>query len=252
MGRWSTRTFSAHEQMDEPAVDPRLLERALRFIRRINSLLGYTRATLQHLDRLTDEWHSQGSGGASSERRDRPLRILDVATGTADVPEAIVRWAAKRGINVEVVGLDLHAHTLAYAKQIANPIIGLVRGDALQLPFDDGAFDVVMTSMFLHHLPDDLAGRVLAEMARVASLGVIAADLERSPVALAWITLFTLFADPLVKHDARISVRQAFTMAEMDALAKRSGLGWARVHEHFAYRFVLAGRKPATAEAPAC
>src|SRR5262245_3917992 len=68
------------EWMDAPGVDPRTLQDSLRFIRRVNSLLGYTRATIGHLKRFSREW-----------KKDEPIRILDVATGSADIPRAIRR-----------------------------------------------------------------------------------------------------------------------------------------------------------------
>ncbi|HEX8324765.1 MAG TPA: methyltransferase domain-containing protein [Tepidisphaeraceae bacterium] len=224
------RRLAVAEQMDEPAVDPATLGQALRFIRRINRALGYTRNTVRHLDRLTRDL-PEG----------RPLRVLDVATGSADVPVAVRRWAKRRGRRVSVVGLDLHAATLAYAADYAGPAVPLVRGDALALPFADGAFDVVMTSMFLHHLPDAMAAGVLREMSRVASHGLIAADLLRHRRAYRWIWLMTLLSKPMLRHDARVSVKQAFTMKEADALRQAAGLSEARVYRHFAHRFVIAG-----------
>ena len=218
--------------MDAADVDAASLRRALVFIRRINTWLGYTRATLRHLDRL-----------AASVPADRPLTVLDVATGSADVPIAIRAWAKRRRREVTVIGLDLHARTLEIAAEGAGPELPVVRGDALALPFADGSVDVAMTSMFLHHLPTELAVSALREMNRVARVGVIAADLVRDRRAYGWITLFTLLSPPMVRHDARVSVKQAFTLAEADGLRRSAGLDYAVVHRHFGHRFVLSGRK---------
>ncbi|MDB5327299.1 MAG: Methyltransferase type 11 [Phycisphaerales bacterium] len=223
------RRLAVAEQMDAADVNAAELDEALRFIRRINHWLGYTRSTVGHLDRLT-----------ATLPKDQVLRVLDVATGSADVPRAIHAWARKRGLPVEVIGLDLHAETLRSAAANA-PGVPLVRGDALALPFAAGAFDVAMTSMFLHHLPDDLATAVLREMNRVASHGVIAADLIRHRRAYRWISLFTAFSKPMLRHDARVSVRQAFTLAEAERLRDSAGLSNARVFKHFGHRFVIAG-----------
>jgi hypothetical protein len=80
-------------------------------------------------------------------------------------------------------------------------------------------------------------------MARVARRGVIAADLLRHRRAYAWITLFTAFAGPMVRHDARASVAQAFTKGEVLRLRERAGIGFADYHRHFGHRFVLAGER---------
>jgi len=226
------RRLEEAEHMDAVGVDAARLVRALKFIRRINALLGYTRATIGHLDRLTRALPTT-----------RPITILDVATGSADVPQAILRWAKRRGRSVSITGLDLHAQTLDFARTQIDGRVPLVRGDALALPFGDGSFDVVMTSMFLHHLPTPLAVSVMREMDRVASRVVIVADLLRKRRAYQWISLFTCLSDPMVRHDARVSVRQSFTLDEAAALVRDAGLDYLRVHREMAHRFVVSGSK---------
>jgi SAM-dependent methyltransferase len=119
----------------------------------------------------------------------------------------------------------------------------------MDLPFADGSFDYALTHMFLHHLEEDQVVRVLREMNRVSRRGIIAADLVRDQRAYFWIHLFTLGANPIVKHDAPVSVAQAFTRKEIIELRNVAGLSWADYHAHFGHRFVLAGRKPAARRA---
>ena len=222
------------ELMDAPDADPALVGKSLRFLRRVNRLLGYTRSTLHHLERFSHAW-----------KPDEPVRILDVATGSADLPRAILGWADRRGFrDVRVVGLDLHATTAAAAlAQNPDPRIEIVRGNALQLPFADDSFDYVTTSLFLHHLDDDDVARAIGEMSRVARRGIIAGDLIRRRRAYLWIKLFTLFANPIVKNDGPASVAQAFTRDEILSLRDRAGATFADYFEHAGHRFVLAGEK---------
>lgn len=230
-----------HEWMDQGDVDPAALDHSLRFIRRINSLLGYSRATLSHLRRFSRAW-------APGQR----IALLDIATGSADIPLALARWAAHRGLDLQIVGLDRHPITANFAQRAIRtvsrnshrPPIQLIRADALSLPFADNSFDYVMTNMFLHHLDDADVVRVLREMDRVARCGIIVADLLRHRRALAWITLFTCLASPMLRHDATVSVQQSFTLPEILALRDRAGVDYARSFRHFGHRFVLAGEKP--------
>jgi ubiquinone/menaquinone biosynthesis C-methylase UbiE len=228
--------------MDRPGVDEGDLRRSLTFIRRINRFLGYTHSTLSHIRRFSKSWPARAA-----------IRILDVASGSADVPQAIVRWARRAGHDVQVVALDLHAHTAAIARDetLSEPHIAVVRGNALDLPFADASFDIVLTSMFLHHLDEAEVTRVLAEMNRVASQGILAADLIRDPRAYRWITLFTMFSKPILKHDARVSVAQAFSRAEIERLRDQAGAGYTKYHKHFGHRFVLAGEKRKVSKASA-
>ena len=74
--------------------------------------------------------------------------------------------------------------------------------------------------------------------------GIVVADLLRHRRAYAWITLFTLASRPIIKHDGRASVAQAFTKPEVLRLRERAGVPWAAYYRHFGHRFVLAGEKP--------
>jgi len=218
--------------MDAPDADPVMLHKSLAYIRRINSLLGYTRATLHHLETLSRSWNAGET-----------IRIVDLATGSADIPRAILRWAQRRRFDVHMVGVDLHPKTAAEAAELRDSKLRVVRADVLDLPFADGSFDYAITNMFLHHLDDAQVVTVLKNMARVARRGVIVADILRNRRAYAWIVLLTLLANPMVRHDARISVAQAFSPAEVMEIRDAAGLNFTAYHRHFGHRFVLAGEK---------
>jgi hypothetical protein len=102
--------------------------------------------------------------------------------------------------------------------------------------------------MFIHHLSEADVVAVLKEMNRVARRGIIVSDLLRHKRAYAWITLFTLFANPMVVHDARVSVAQAFTKAEILELCRAAGLDYVQYRRHFGHRFVISGEKSNPAE----
>jgi ubiquinone/menaquinone biosynthesis C-methylase UbiE len=230
-----TTRLREDEWMDAPQVEPAKLDRSLHFIRHVNTLLGYNRATIGHFQRISRRWSPTAQ-----------ISILDVATGSADIPRAILRWARDGGFNVRIVGLDRHpvtAHIAREESRLADMPIPVVRGDALDLPFADGSFDYVITSMFLHHLDDADVVRVLREMDRVAKRGILWADLLRHRRAYLWISLFTALANPMVKHDARVSVAQAFTREEVISLRDRAGISYAQYTAHFGHRFVLSGEK---------
>lgn len=211
--------------MDEPDVPEADLLAALGYIRRVNRWLGYTRATRQRLRPLLET--ADG------------LTVLDVATGSGDVPDDLRRHFPR----IRVIGLDLHPVTIRHARR-SVPGCAWVRGDACGLPFDDRSVDYVLTSLFLHHLPEEQIVAMMSEMWRVARRGVLAADLLRSRRALVWITLLTLTASPLVRHDARASVRAALTAEEALTLAHRAGWHAPQLRRHFAHRFTLLATRP--------
>jgi len=227
------RRIRGHEFLDEDDVDPRELERALGFIRKINSTLGYTRSVLHHLKRFSKSW-----------KPGQRIDIIDLATGSADIPRAILRWAMANNFDLHIVAVDRHPHTArTAASQSHDPRLQIVQADVFALPFADQSFDYAMTAMFLHHLDEEGIVSVLKSMDRLARRGIIAADLLRHRRAYLWIKLFTMFTSPMIRHDATVSVAQALTGPEVLAIRDRAGLSYATLHRHFGHRFVLAGEK---------
>jgi ubiquinone/menaquinone biosynthesis C-methylase UbiE len=224
----------SEEFMDRPDIEPQFIQKSLRFIRTVNRMLGYTRATISHLDAFSRSW-TPGE----------MITILDVATGSADIPLAISRWARRKNFDVQIVGLDRHALTAgqAYERSRGDSKISIIRGDALGLPFDSGSFDYAITNMFIHHLDEADVVQVMREMDRVARRGIIVADLIRDRRAYAWVSFFTLLANRRLRHDARVSVAQAFSESEMLHLRDQAKVGYTRYSRHFAHRFVLSGQK---------
>ena len=221
------------EWIDAPDADPDELRRSLAYIRRINQWLEYPTVTLDHLERFSKSWNAG-----------EKIRILDIATGSADIPRAILKWADEKKLNLEIVAIDLQPTILKLAEEEGHdPRLKLMRADAMNLPFADGSFDYTHTAMFLHHLDEPQVVQVLREMNRVAGRGILASDLLRTDRSYAWIVLFTLFATPMVKHDGRVSVAQSFTRDEILKLRREARIEYAEYHSHFAHRFALAGEK---------
>lgn len=207
------------EMMDDPGVEPRDLDRSLRYIRSVNRFLGGRSALLSHLRRWSASWATGES-----------VTLLDIATGSADLPLASVRWALSEGIDLRVTAIDAHEKTLALAREHVDrfpalaPSIELVRCDAFTLldRFGPESFDYVHAGLFLHHLSDLRVQTMLRIMERLARRGVIWNDLVRSNLARVGIRLLTLGGPPIVRHDARVSVAAGFTKHEALDLARRA------------------------------
>lgn len=221
------------EWMDRPDVDPFELRNSLRFIRRINRFLGYTRSIVGHFDRLSRTW-----------RRGERIDVIDIGTGSADIPLALLGWAGRRGIDLRIVAVDLHPVTVrAAAGAAGHPRLRVVQADAFELPFEPLSFDYALSAMFLHHLDGAEMVRLLKVMDGLARRGLVLADLLRHRRAYAWIRLLTLGCSPMIRHDAAASVAQALTRAEVLNLRSAAGVDYLRYHRHFGHRFVLAGQR---------
>lgn len=214
--------------MDAPDQDTSDLDHALEAIRGVNRWLGGTRVVLIHLRRML---RRSGSG---------TRRVLDVATGSADIPLVLARTFPQ----LEIVATDAHPQTLELARHHVgdHPRIRVEPADALALPYSDGAFDFALCSTALHHFEPPDAVQVLRELVRVASRGVIVNDLHRS--SLNWLGARLLAAtvwrhNRVTRHDGPLSVRRSYTPPEMAALAQAAGIRRARVYTHFPFRLAL-------------
>jgi hypothetical protein len=222
------------ELMDDPAVDRDELNRSLRFIRLINHRLGGTAVAMLHLRRWAKTW--QGN---------ETIRIIDLGTGSADIPIAIAHWAERNGLRVHITAIDLHEKTLEEARLCIGdrPNIELRRADALRLmdDFEPGSFDYAHAGMFLHHLEDIDVVTVLRIMDRLTTRGLIWNDLVRSAFTRAAVRVAVPpgIVPPIARHDARVSFDAAFTKAEAITLAKRAGLANIAYRRHLLYRFTL-------------
>lgn len=156
--------------------------------------------------------------------RGEALRVLDVGAASGDMGEALRR----RFPRARVVALDRLARNLGAAE---GP---KVVADAFRLPFGPRTFDVVMANLFLHHFEEEAAVRLLEEMARVAGRAVVVLDLWRHRVAKGFLpaTRGLCRWHELTVADGVRSVEAGFVAAELGALARRAGLGAARVRRH--------------------
>lgn len=220
------------EWLDDPASIPSDLPGNLQDIRRLNRWLGETAIVLRYLERLLP------APSAS---------LLDVATGSGDIPLQALAWAATSGVQLAATGLDSSREVLAEARAHCAGAVTFVVGDACRLPFEANTFDVVTSSLALHHFDPDDAIRALAEMWRVARVAVLVVDLVRSYPAYAgtWLATRLVARNRITRHDGPLSVLRAYTPLESLELARAAGLANARVATHAPFRQALVAVKPA-------
>lgn len=230
----STR-LEADEWMDDFSITDERLTRALEDLRWTNRLLGGHTATDAVLDPLL-------------QRRDE-VRLLDLGCGSGDHLVRLVRRGARLDCTVRGVGIDLNPVTVGHARahlnrRLSPALRSQVRaevGNALALPYDEGAFDVVHAALFLHHFHGEEAVQLLNEMQRIGRLGVLVNDLHRHLLAYLgiWTLSRALRMAPMVQHDGPMSVRRGFRRTELEALAAEAGLPSPSIHWRWAFRWTL-------------
>lgn len=190
------RRVETHELLDEHDAPAEDMERSLRDLRRINEYCGGMRIYRRLL------------------RHFEPRSILDVGTGTSDNLEAIEHVPLR-------IGLDFKIDHLLYLRDGSR--VRRVVGDAKQLPFRDGAVDVVTSAHFFHHFSPDENVEILRESLRVAKDGVAVNDTRRHFAPLLFVLLlgWLRLVGRITRFDAPASVRQGYTVDEARAIAER-------------------------------
>jgi ubiquinone/menaquinone biosynthesis C-methylase UbiE len=165
--------------------------------------------------------------------------------GAGDVLGSLRRSVCRRGISLTGVALDFHPEAARMARERRELA---VQADAFRLPFLDDAVDVVVASQLLHHFARSAAVSLIAEMDRVARVGVVIADLRRSRAAAwgIWIAAHALRFHPISRADGVVSVRRGFTADEIQSLCLEAGFRatvrrrpgarvvayWSKMHAH--------------------
>jgi SAM-dependent methyltransferase len=168
----------------------------LRSLQTVNRwLLGY-RPTLAWLERLP-----RGLG--------EPTHIVDVGCGGGDLLRQIASWAKKRGIPVQLTGIDLNPYAPRAAAESTPPgfEIEWITGNAMSFR-PEKKIDIVVSSLTAHHLEDEEVVAMLRWMEATARKGWFINDLERAEWS------YRLFGwvrwHPIVRHDGPVSFRRAF------------------------------------------
>lgn len=230
--RWALRS---RELMDDPAADPGAVIASLKDVAQANRLFGGVAAALQRLD----EFFRREPPGAV-------LTLLDVGTGLGDIPRAAARRAAASGRRLRLLGIE---RSRAAARAASGGDLAAILADGSALPLRRRAVDLVLCSQVLHHTRGATQIKLLAELDRVARLGVVVADIRRSALAAAgiWVAASLLRFHPASRRDGVISVLRGFTPAELARVCAAAGLR-ASVRRHAGYR-VTAAWEPAGASA---
>jgi 2-polyprenyl-3-methyl-5-hydroxy-6-metoxy-1,4-benzoquinol methylase len=203
---------TAAEWMDDAAATEAEFASALHDLARINRLSLAYRPTLRWLDRLV------ARTGAQS------LSVLDVGAGGGDMLRAIAGWGARRGVAVQLTGLDRSPWAARTAAAAGTPGEFLTT-DLFAL---DPArrFDVVLCSLFAHHLGDAELVRFFRWIEARARCGWLVSDLHRHwlPWGFVWGAVRALRMDPMVVHDSTVSIARGFIRADWQRLLAKAGI----------------------------
>lgn len=217
----------AEELMDADDLPADVYAAVVGDLARVNVVTMAARPTLRFLSR-------------AARGTDR-LRILDVGFGDGDMLRRIARWAAKRRLPVELVGVDLNPRSEAAARAHTPPELPIrwITGDYATLA--GGGWDVILSSLVAHHMTQDQLVAFLRFMEAEAARGWLVNDLHRHRFAHAGFPLLARIArwHPIVRHDGTLSIARAYRPGEWPPLLAEAGIAHARVFRAFPFRLCV-------------
>lgn len=201
------------EWMDEPC-SYEDLRACLRDLEQVNRVVGTYPPTLRWLRQFADQ-------------KNKTLHIVDVGSGGGDMLRRVETWARKNSVPVKLTGIDLNPYAARVAREfeIKPSEIEWVTGDAFSYE-PEAPIDIVISSLFTHHLPDEAIVRFVAWMEHVAVRGWFINDLHRQRMpyygfsALAGLMRWHRF----VRHDGPISIRRSFSHDDWRRYTATAGL----------------------------
>ncbi|WP_374652500.1 methyltransferase domain-containing protein [Dongia sp.] len=216
------------ELMDTEPVNAEDFAICLRDLATVNKLTLAQRPTFSWLNRVAETWP-----------KGRTLSILDVGFGQGDMLRAIWRWAQRRGIAVQLAGIDLNPLSEVAARQAtpADMPVQFTTGDIFSLSPGD-RFDVIISSLVTHHMSDAQIVDFLRLMDRQAVCGWFVNDLHRHPLPY---HLFRLWAATagwhrFVRHDGPVSILRSFRRADWERYIGLAGVE-ADIVWHMPFRY---------------
>ncbi len=219
------RSFDAAvlEMMDRDHPPTAELERDLERIRQLNRWFGSYRLVSSFIRR----WIKPAD----------KLRVVDLATGSGDIPRLIVDYARTISASVEIDAVDRQPATLEIARRLSSDYPEISYREANILDWNSvAAYDITLCTLALHHFSNEDAVRLLRRCREISKRFVMVSDLRRSFSLIPGVYLLTalIFREPMTRYDARLSTLRAFSFSEMRDLATRAG--W-QSFSHKKFRF---------------
>jgi SAM-dependent methyltransferase len=209
------------EMMDRSQPVSKELEIDLRNLEKLNRYFGSYSLIRFFLRR----WFSRG----------KSVKLLDLCTGSGDIPRFIVDWCRSNDVPIQITAVDQQPATLELARRRSEsyPEITFVGANVLDF-VPSAPVDLVFCSLALHHFSEEEAILMIRQTGAMTSGNVLFSDLERSDFGIAGIYALTtlIFREPMTRFDGRLSMRRAFSFGEMENLAQAAG--WRRFgHRRF-------------------
>lgn len=201
------------EIMDDFTLSSNELIKTLNTIASINKLLGGNAITLNGVKRLL-----------TTQPKSKKYSIVDLGCGNGDMLRQLAIWGKKNGYKLTLYGIDANITTLTHAKELS---INYSEIEFLQLNVFEEAlytrqFDIVLSTLFLHHFTDEEINILLKKLERITRIGMVINDLQRSKLSyLLFYIIASILNNNMVKTDGLISILRGFKVEDLKAYSTK-------------------------------
>ncbi|MEO0527467.1 MAG: methyltransferase domain-containing protein [Bacteroidota bacterium] len=218
------------ELMDDPNVDIHDLRETLKDINLSNKMLGGNRITVKEVGKFMNEYPKA------------LYTIMDMGCGDGSMLREIAHFCRKNGQKVRLVGIDLSEKAIQIGKDTSSayPEIHFQQQDILQLSSTDFNCDILLCTLTMHHFNDNQIPIFLKQFVKLAGVGIIINDLERSKWACYLFKLFRaiFIKSKIAKYDGLISIKSGFKKRELMHFAQTLPKVQHMIQWKWAFRYV--------------
>lgn len=204
------------ELMDDFSMKGELLRDTLDKLGKINKWLGGNHVTLDGIKKLL-----------KNQSKDKLITIIDLGCGHGEILRLIGDYGRQEGYKFKLIGIDANQDAIDYAIELSQDYEELTfeNIDIFSEEFHDLDYDVVLSTLFLHHLNQNEIYNLLKIITSKAKLGIVVNDLHRNKVAYGLFKLLGLvISNHMIVQDGLTSILRAFKRDELENISKQLNL----------------------------
>ncbi|MGB5943383.1 MAG: methyltransferase domain-containing protein [Leeuwenhoekiella sp.] len=218
------------ELMDNPDLDAKILRAALDEVTLVNQRLGGYSVTLEGLHRL---FKAVPKG---------EYTILDMGCGDGAMLRKMAAYCRKRRILAQFIGIDLNPKSLEIAREKSTEFSEITYRcqDIMTVRPADFECDIVTSTLTMHHFTDVQILQFMLHFEKLATIGIVINDLQRSRMALRLFRVFSriFMKTKIARHDGKVSIQRAFTEKELRTYSEQLGFKKYTIEWRWAFRYL--------------
>lgn len=220
------------EIMDDLQCSGEVVNQTLRELETINQWLGGNAVTLSGLNQLLGK-----------KKYSSAITIADIGCGGGDMLKEIASWGTSNNLSLTLIGIDANPNIIEFAKVNTKHIneINYFTQNILSADFKTQKFDIVVSSLFMHHFSNEELITMLHQLKSQCNIGIVINDIHRHWLAYHSIRILTRWfsKSAMVQFDAPASVLRAFRRKELVSILNKAGIKNYTLQWKWAFRWQL-------------